>query len=539
MIAAIYNRVSTEKQSQEGLSLQTQREACIKYAQQQGYDVSDKYILDEVYSGLTIDRPKLDRLLEWVKNGEVQGIVIYSTDRFSRDGYDLLTLFKECDIYKAKLLCVSEDLGEGKTGELLNFVRGWASGLEAARIKERAKRGARAAAERGDIAAGFGRYGGYYGFKYDKTIKRFTPIPEQLEIVSEIVKRCISGESCNSIARDLQKRRITSASHKVFTRFAVIRILNNAFVYAGIVKWKDIEIRGKIEPIITEEIANTIQQKLRLNREHSFGFGRRSWFSGRVFCGWCGRRYNISKYGCKCNGADNRYYERCESPKIAYKKLEVLLVKALLFAYSDEEVVVARAEESYQKWEEEMEELEGRKSRLLHELNTIEERRQRVLAQHEWSEITDEEAKNRLKGVKTRRNEILVSINDIQSLGSKKVVPADPEQVRSGFNWLKRLDEQEPLLVLLGNSPERHKLGDKLADILNFKVTALPDKKQSFKLEVRINLPLRPIQIEEGNIREVVLANVHGSAHDNTLGILIKVNPERKRVEKLLVGAGS
>lgn len=535
MLAAIYNRVSTEKQQQEGLSLQTQREACIKYAKQSGYDVSDEYILDEVYSGLTLDRPDLKKLLGWVKSGEVQAIVIYSTDRFSRDGYDLLTLFKECDIYKAKLLCVTEDLGVGKIGELLNFVRGWASGLEATRIKDRAKRGARAAAERGDIASGYGRYGGYYGFKYDKRIKEFIPIPEQLDIIKEIIERCISGESSTSIARDLQKRRITSTSHKIFTRFAVIRVLKNARVYAGIVKWNEIEIRGKIEPIISEEMANTIQQKLRLNREHSFGFGRRSWFSGRVYCGWCGRRYNISKYGCRCNGADNRRLDRCESPKIAYKKLELLLVKALLFAYSDEEVVVTRAKEAHQNWQKEMEELEGRKSRLEHELSIIKERRQRILTQHEWSEITDEKAKDRLKEARIRQNEILDAISDIQTLGSKKVVPADPEQVRAGFNWLKRLDEQEPLLVLLSNSPERHKLGDKLADILNFKATVLPDKKQSFKLEVRINLPLSPIQIEEDNIQEVVLTSVHGSAHDNTLRILIKVNPERKRVENLFI----
>ena len=509
MIAAIYNRVSTEKQQQEGLSLQTQREACIKYARQNGYDVSDSYILDEVYSGLTLDRPKLDTLLGWVRSSEVQAIVIYSTDRFSRDGYDLLTLMRDCDVSKAKLLCVSEDLGEGKIGELLNFVKGWASGLEASRIRERSLRNKRAKAELGIIPSGFGRYGGYFGLQYDRDTKAFKHITGQIDIAKEILLRYAKGESSSSITKDLQSRNIVGSGGKLFHRSSLNRVLKHSRVYSGILHWNDIEITGKVEPIITEEIASVVEARLKLNREHSFGFGNRKWFSGRVFCGVCGRRYSLDKgKGCHCNANDSRSPITCDSPKVPYGLLERLLAKALLLSYSDEEGVIARAKEVYQNWEQDMEGLQDRQKRLELELNTLNGRRDRISRMFELGGLKEDEYSERLKVVQDRESEVLSMIDDLRKFQTEKAIPADPEKVRAGFNWLKRLREQEPLLILLGKSPDRHKLGEQLADTLNFKATIVPSDKAGFKVEVRVNLPLEPIEIEEHSACALVFSTL-------------------------------
>jgi len=42
-------------------------------------------VLQEVFSGLTLDRPKLTELREWVKRKEIDAVIVYSTDRLSRD----------------------------------------------------------------------------------------------------------------------------------------------------------------------------------------------------------------------------------------------------------------------------------------------------------------------------------------------------------------------------------------------------------------------------------------------------------------------
>ncbi len=63
--AAVYCRVSTEDQEKEGTSLQTQLEACLNYCREKGYQVA--YRFTEAYSGLTLERPKLNELRELVR----------------------------------------------------------------------------------------------------------------------------------------------------------------------------------------------------------------------------------------------------------------------------------------------------------------------------------------------------------------------------------------------------------------------------------------------------------------------------------------
>jgi site-specific DNA recombinase len=79
--AIVYYRVSTDNQESEGTSLQTQLEACLKYCRDKGYDVA--YRFSEAYSGLTLERPKLNELRELVRGGSIDVIVVYCLDRLS------------------------------------------------------------------------------------------------------------------------------------------------------------------------------------------------------------------------------------------------------------------------------------------------------------------------------------------------------------------------------------------------------------------------------------------------------------------------
>ena len=83
MKADIYCRVSADNQESEGTSLQTQLEACLNYCQGKGYEVA--YRFSEAYSGLTLDRPKLNELRELVRNEQIDVLVVYCLDRLSRD----------------------------------------------------------------------------------------------------------------------------------------------------------------------------------------------------------------------------------------------------------------------------------------------------------------------------------------------------------------------------------------------------------------------------------------------------------------------
>ena len=76
--------------------------------------------------------------------------------------------------------------------------------------------------------------------------------------------------------------------------------------------------------------------------------------------------------------------------------------------------------------------------------------------------------------------------------------PGEPEQIRAGFDWIRSIREKEPYFILLSDNPERQKLGEQLADALDFKATVLrSDEEAGFKLEVRVNLPIEPVETKD------------------------------------------
>ena len=164
---------------------------------------------------------------------------------------------------------------------------------------------------------------------------------------------------------------------------------------------------------------------------------------------------------------------KCNSPRVPNRLLERLLAKALLFAYADEEAVLARSTEVYHNWHQEMSGLDDRLKRLEHELEIFNDRRHRLSIQHEMGLLTEGEFAERAKAVKSQENEVLEAIADIQRFQTDRPMPPDPEQVRKGLNWIRKVGEMEPYLALLGTDPERHKIGDQLADALDFKATIL------------------------------------------------------------------
>ncbi|GAG91185.1 unnamed protein product, partial [marine sediment metagenome] len=139
MQAAIYCRVSTDDQEREGTSLQTQLEACLNYCQGKGYTVTRQF--SEAYSGLTLDRPKLNELRDLIRTDDIDVIVIYCLDRLSRDPTHGVILTQELEKFNVTLEAVTETVDSTELGKLISYIRGFASKLEAEKIRERTMRG--------------------------------------------------------------------------------------------------------------------------------------------------------------------------------------------------------------------------------------------------------------------------------------------------------------------------------------------------------------------------------------------------------------
>ncbi len=164
MRAAIYCRVSTEDQEREGTSLLSQREACEKLAQEHGYHVPDGFCFIETYSGLSLERPKLDELRVLVRDRSIDCVIAFALDRFSRDPVHFILIQEEMERSGVDLLLVTEDVDSSDMGKLIAHIKGFAAKLEAEKIKERTMRGLKERAKAGKIPSG--RRGRLYGYTY-------------------------------------------------------------------------------------------------------------------------------------------------------------------------------------------------------------------------------------------------------------------------------------------------------------------------------------------------------------------------------------
>lgn len=329
MNAAIYCRVSTDDQEREGTSLQTQLEACLKHAESKGYDVA--YRLREAFSGLSLQRPELDKLRELVRSGQIDTIVIYSLDRLSRDPTHGVILTEEMAKHGVKLEAVSEDVGTSELGKLINYIRGFAAKLEAEKIKERTARGRVARAKEGRVTGGFHIC---YGYDYlpvaQKGGGRRTINETEAKWVRSIYSWLVDeGLTTGAIRNRLiamgaptKSQTLDPKKGKPWCKGAVLAILKNPS-YCGrtfaltSVKRKPrrkpesewIELSADITPaIISQDVYQAAQRQLKANSAKATRNTKREYLlRGHVRCRQCGYAYVGGIVATGRKNPDERY----------------------------------------------------------------------------------------------------------------------------------------------------------------------------------------------------------------------------------------
>ena len=92
--AAIYIRVSTDAQREEGYSIDAQKESLAAHCISKGIKNYDFYI-DGGFTGSNMERPELQRLIFDVKNKMVDTVIVYKLDRLSRSQKDTLYIIED------------------------------------------------------------------------------------------------------------------------------------------------------------------------------------------------------------------------------------------------------------------------------------------------------------------------------------------------------------------------------------------------------------------------------------------------------------
>lgn len=106
-ITAIYLRVSTDMQAQDGYGLDYQFDAIRKYVQ--AYDIPNPVVfVDDGYTGMNEERPAFKELNRMMDLGRIKLVITYSLDRIGRTQMIILKFLKErcekcrCDFFAVK-----------------------------------------------------------------------------------------------------------------------------------------------------------------------------------------------------------------------------------------------------------------------------------------------------------------------------------------------------------------------------------------------------------------------------------------------------
>src|SRR5947208_6563973 len=245
---AIYTRKSTEEGlEQEFNSLDAQREASQAYIASQkneGWTCLEARYDDGGFTGGNMDRPALKRLLADIEAGQVDAIVVYKLDRFSRSLLDFAKMMETLDKHQVAFVSITQQFSTGTSmGRLvLNVLLSFAQ-FEREIIAERTRDKIAATRRKGKWTGGTP----ILGYDVDPQANRLGINAQEAERVRAIFALYLEHQALVPVVEELErrgwvnKRWRTKAGHQRgglgFTKTNLYRLLTNVS-YAGRVRYK-------------------------------------------------------------------------------------------------------------------------------------------------------------------------------------------------------------------------------------------------------------------------------------------------------------
>jgi len=255
---AVYTRKSSEEGlEQEFNSLDAQREACEAYVQSQKAEgwllVPDRYD-DGGFSGGTLERPALKRLLADIEASRIDVIVVYKIDRLSRSLMDFARLVEVFDRKGVTFVSVTQSfntttsMGRLTLNVLLSFAQ-----FEREVIGERIRDKFAASRRKGMWMGGWAPLG--YDIKDRKLIVNET----EARLVQSIFERFGRGQQPQRLIAQLHREGACNKRGKPIDKGYLYRVLNNR-VYLGEAVHKGNAFPGEHQPIIAPALWDRVHE---------------------------------------------------------------------------------------------------------------------------------------------------------------------------------------------------------------------------------------------------------------------------------------
>ena len=312
---AIYTRVSDDQGlDQDFNSLDAQYEASQAYIRSQahaGWTMLRAKYDDGGFSGGNTERPALQRLLDDVRAGRIDIIVVYKVDRLTRSLADFAKLVELFDQQNVSFVSVTQQfntttsMGRLTLNVLLSFAQ-FEREVTSERIRDKI-----AASKRKGLWVG-----GMAPLGYDTKDRKITVNMPEAARVKLIFQRYLELGSLNLLMADLRKRGVVTKQRKLkdgsivggipFTRGPLAHLLRNRF-YIGEVTFKGDILPGEQPAIIDRKLFEAVQAKL---SQQTTNFKTTRIASGALLTGklYDDRAHRMGPSHVRKSGKKYRYY---------------------------------------------------------------------------------------------------------------------------------------------------------------------------------------------------------------------------------------
>ncbi|MCK1361219.1 recombinase family protein [Bradyrhizobium sp. 199] len=256
--------VYTRKSSEEGLdmefnSLDSQREACEAYVTSHKHEgwllVPDRYD-DGGFSGGTLERPALKRLLADIEAARIDVVVVYKIDRLSRSLMDFAKLVEAFDRRSVTFVSVTQSfntttsMGRLTLNVLLSFAQ-FEREVTGERIRDKI-----AASRKKGIWMG-----GWAPFGYEVKNRKLVINEEDAKTIRWIFRRFATLGSATLLARELQQKNVRNRYGQAIDKGVLYKMLNNR-TYIGDAVHKGTAYPGEHDAIIERNVWDEVHSIL-------------------------------------------------------------------------------------------------------------------------------------------------------------------------------------------------------------------------------------------------------------------------------------
>lgn len=319
-ITALYCRLSRDDElSGESNSITNQKSILSKYAKDNNFQ-NVKFFVDDGYSGTTFTRPAFMEIMELAEQGKIGTIIVKDHSRLGRNRLVVGQLLEEDFVRLGiRYIAIMDNIDSSKGLNDFLPIQDWFNEMHAKNTSQKVRAVLKNKGESGISLAN----NVPYGYKKDENDKTKWLVDEiSSEVVKEIFNLFIQGHGTFKIARILRERKVLTPSEynaSISTNSTnqeyqykwcgttVASILDRQEYIGDTINFKtttrsykdktrvnlpkeDRKIfKNTHEPIIDEYTWN-IAKQLRNNRQKRAKSGKKSIFSGLLFCNDCGKK---------------------------------------------------------------------------------------------------------------------------------------------------------------------------------------------------------------------------------------------------------